>query len=57
MILCNKMKNGLCKVVTKSQVVTKFNATKSRLNCNLVFKVAENYELMTDPFVVLRMHG
>ena len=51
------MKNGLCKVVTKSQVVTKFNATKSRLNCNLVFKVAENYELMTDPFVVLRMHG
>ena len=27
------MKNGLCKVVIKSQVVTKFNVTKSRLHC------------------------
>ena len=33
MILCSKLKNGLCKVVTKSQVVTKFNVTKSRLHC------------------------
>jgi hypothetical protein len=34
MILCSKLKNGLCKVVTKSQVATKFNVTKSRLDCN-----------------------
>ena len=27
------MKNGLCKIVTKSQVVTKFNVTKSKLHC------------------------
>ena len=33
MILCSKWKNGLCKIVTKSQVVTKFNVTKSRLHC------------------------
>ena len=32
MILCSKWKNGLCKIVTKSQVVTKFNVTKSRLH-------------------------
>ena len=25
MILCSKLKNGLCKIVTKSQLVTKFN--------------------------------
>ena len=31
MILCRKLKNGLCKIVTESQVVTKFNVTKSRL--------------------------
>ena len=33
MILCSELKNGLCKIVTKSQVVTKFNVTKSRLHC------------------------
>ena len=33
MILCSKLKNGLCKIVTKSQVVTKFNVAKSRLHC------------------------
>ena len=27
------MKNGLCKIVTKSQVVTKVDVTKSRLHC------------------------
>ena len=27
------MKNGLYKIVTKSEVVTKFNVTKSRLQC------------------------
>ena len=27
MILRSKLKNGLCKIVTKSQVVTKFNVT------------------------------
>ena len=30
MILCSKLKNGLCKIVTKSQVVT-----ISRLRCPL----------------------
>ena len=34
MILCSKLKNGLWKIVTKSQVVTKFDITKSRLHCN-----------------------
>ena len=33
MIFCNKWKNCLCKIVPKSQVVTKFNVTKSRLHC------------------------
>ena len=33
MILCSILKNVLCKIVTKSQVVTKFNVTKSRLHC------------------------
>jgi hypothetical protein len=33
MVLCSKLKNGLCKIVAKSQVVTKFNVTKSRLHC------------------------
>ena len=32
MLLCSKLKNGLCKIVTKSQVVTKFDVTKSRLH-------------------------
>ena len=32
MILCSKLKNGLYKIVTKSQVVTKFNVTKLRLH-------------------------
>ena len=36
MILCSKLKNGLCKIVTKSQVVTKFNVSKSRLHCKSV---------------------
>jgi hypothetical protein len=27
------LKNDLCKIVTKSQVVTKFNTTKLRLHC------------------------
>ena len=33
MILCSKLKNSLCKTVTKSQLVTKSNVTKSRLHC------------------------
>jgi hypothetical protein len=33
MILYIKLKNGLFKIVTKSQVVTKFNVTISRLPC------------------------
>ena len=41
MLLCSKWKNGLCKIVTKSQVVTKVNVTKSRLHCTtlLTFKL------------------
>ena len=33
MILCSNLKNRICKIVTKSQVVTKVNVTKSRLHC------------------------
>ena len=33
MILSNKLENDLCKIVTKSQDVTKCNVTKSRLHC------------------------
>ena len=36
MILCSKRKNGVCKIVTKSQIITKSNATKSRLHCMYV---------------------
>ena len=35
MSLRSKLKNGLCKIVPKSQVVTKFNVTKSRLPCTV----------------------
>ena len=40
MVLCSKLKNGLCKIVTQSQVVTKLNVTKSRLHCNLFVATA-----------------
>ena len=30
---CSKLKDGLSKIVTKSQVITKFNVTNSRLHC------------------------
>ena len=33
MLSCSKMKNCLCKIVSKSQDVTNFNVTKSRLHC------------------------
>ena len=39
MILYSKLTTGLCKMVTISQFVTKFNVTKSRLHCT---KVEEN---------------
>ena len=32
MTLCSKLKNGVSKIVTKSQAVTKFAVTKSRLH-------------------------
>jgi hypothetical protein len=35
MILCSKLNNGLYKIVTKSQDVTKIDVTKSRLNCTV----------------------
>ena len=39
MILCSKLKNGLFKIFTKSQVVTKFNVSKSRLHCTYIFVI------------------
>ena len=47
MILCSKLKKGLCKTVTKSQVVTKFNVTKSRLHCMEITLVIECHVLFT----------
>ena len=35
MILCNELENGLIKIVAKSQIVTKFNVTISRVHCIL----------------------
>ena len=46
MILCSKLKNGLCKIVTKSQVVTKVDVTKSRLHCTAIqFDLETNFEM------------
>ena len=57
MILCSKLKKVLCKTVTKSQVVTKFNVTKfnvtrfnvtkSRLHCMEITLVIECHVLFT----------
>ena len=41
MILCSKLKNGLRKIVTKSQVVTKFNLTKNR-DCTVYHPIIIN---------------
>ena len=41
MILCSKLKNGLWKLVTISQVVTKLNVTKSRLHCIQMHTIGE----------------
>ena len=46
MILYSKLKNGLCKIVTKSQVVTKFNVTKSRLHCICISVSIQNLYLI-----------
>ena len=46
MILCSKLKNGLWKIVTKSQVVTKFDVTKSRLHCTYLSYI-ERYSVST----------
>ena len=45
MILCCKLKNGLCKIVTKSRVVTEFNVTKSRLHCTVKGSVTSDKKL------------
>ena len=37
MILCSKLKIGLCKIVTKSQVITKFKVTISSLHCTYLW--------------------
>ena len=44
MILCSKLKNGLCKIDTKSQFVT-----KSRLHCLYIF-VTYTFNLIDSPF-------
>ena len=44
------MKNGLCKIVTKSQVVTKFNVTKSRLHCIMYDLVKSGNEIGKFPY-------
>ena len=51
MFLCSKSKNGLWKIVTKSQVVTKLDVTKSRLHCIRLTKVASGHE---KDFLLLR---
>ena len=40
MILCSKLKIGPFKIVIKSQVVTKFNVTTSRVHC-----IANRYQM------------
>ena len=46
MILCSKLKNGFCKIVTKSHVVTKFNVTKSRSQLK-----DSNIQIFKDKFI------
>ena len=41
MILCSKLKNGLWKLFSKSQVVAKFNVTKSRMHCIQMHTIGE----------------
>ena len=48
MTLCSKFKIGLCEIVTKSQVVTKFNVTKSILHC--LSKIDSILKLKITPF-------
>ena len=57
MILCSKFKNGLCKIVTKSQVVTKFNVTKSRLHCTWPnFRLTKKCHLCTQKDQCMQCH-
>ena len=47
MIFCSKLKNVFYKIVTKSQVVRKFNVAKSRLHCitfQMVFHIKRSVE-------------
>ena len=48
MILCNKLKNRLCKIVTKSQVVTELNVT----SCHLI-EIALYFEIWINYFCIL----
>ena len=45
--LYSKMKNGLYKIVTKSQIVTKFNVTESRLLCTLSLVNPKHFEFLS----------
>ena len=55
MILCSKLQNGLCKIVTNSQIITKFNVTKSRLHCTL--DVLANLLSLPKPCLILDLGG
>ena len=48
------MKNGLCKIVTKSQVVTIFNVTKSRLQCCTIIHTTVRLKKMKKENQLLR---
>ena len=52
MILCGKLINGLCKIVTKSQVITKFNVTKSRLHCTNIPRKMMIYTQKSDDLLL-----
>ena len=45
-LLCSKLRNGPWKIVTKSQVVTKCNVTKSRLHCTCQEKIGFNQTIL-----------
>ena len=56
MILCSKLKNDLCKIVIKSQVVTEFNVTKSSLHCTWSDHNKTSLHARQQQFVQLQKH-
>ena len=57
------MKNGFCKIVTKSQIVTKFNVTKLRLHCSInqvaykwfIFRISQTYNKIDGNTVICQI--